>query len=51
MLPGSLIQTKAKLSLKNKASIKDRLKNKVALKDADGGSSLSSASAAPTVPV
>ena len=36
MLPGSLIQTKARLSLKNKAFIKEKIRNKAA--DSDTGS-------------
>ena len=36
MLPGSLIQTKAKLSLKNKAFIKENIRNKAV--DSDTGS-------------
>ena len=36
MLPGSLIQTKARLSLKNKAFIKEKIRNKAV--DSDTGS-------------
>jgi hypothetical protein len=36
MLPGSLIQTKARLSLKNKAFIKENIRNKAV--DSDTGS-------------
>ena len=47
MLPGSLIQTKARLSLKNKAFIKDKIRNKAV--DSDTGS-LPAGTAAPDSP-
>jgi hypothetical protein len=47
MLPGSLIQTKARLSLKNKAFIKEKIRNKAV--DSDTGS-LPAGTAAPDSP-